>query len=60
MFGSDAQQVGIDFDWEIVNLQIEADRPPAPDVHPGIDTVGADLAVAVAPQDPDSPAAQPT
>ena len=28
VFGSDAQQVGLDFDWEIVNLQVEADRPP--------------------------------
>ncbi len=28
MFGSSAQQVGIDFDWEIVNLEIAADRPP--------------------------------
>ena len=28
MFGSDAQNVGIDFDWEIVNLQVAADRPP--------------------------------
>ena len=28
MFGSAAQDVGIDFDWEIVNLQVEAERPP--------------------------------
>lgn len=28
VFGSEAQKVGIDFDWEIVNLQVEADRPP--------------------------------
>ncbi|MCB1772616.1 MAG: DUF3394 domain-containing protein, partial [Gammaproteobacteria bacterium] len=28
MFGSDAQQVGLDFDWEIVNLQVDADIPP--------------------------------
>ncbi len=28
MFGSSAQQVGIDFDWEIVNLEVAADRPP--------------------------------
>ncbi|MCB1922729.1 MAG: TRAP transporter permease [Gammaproteobacteria bacterium] len=28
MFGSTAQNVGIDFDWQIVNLQVEADRPP--------------------------------
>jgi len=28
MFGSDAQNVGLDFDWEIVNLQVEADVPP--------------------------------
>ena len=28
MFGSPAQNVGIDFDWEIVHLQIEAERPP--------------------------------
>ena len=28
MFGSDAQNVGLDFDWEIVSLQVEADRPP--------------------------------
>jgi TRAP transporter 4TM/12TM fusion protein len=27
-FGSPAQEVGIDFDWEIVNLQARADRPP--------------------------------
>jgi TRAP transporter 4TM/12TM fusion protein len=27
-FGSAAQEVGIDFDWEIVNLQARADRPP--------------------------------
>ena len=27
-FGSAAQKVGIDFDWEIVNLQVEADVPP--------------------------------
>ena len=51
MFGSDAQQVGIDFDWEIVNLQI-ADRPQTPDVHPGIDTVGLIWRFAVAPQRP--------
>lgn len=28
VFGSDAQAVGLDFDWEIVNLQVAADRPP--------------------------------
>ncbi len=28
VFGSDAQNVGLDFDWEIVNLQVEAERPP--------------------------------
>jgi TRAP transporter 4TM/12TM fusion protein len=28
MFGSEAQNVGIDFDWEIVNMQVEAERPP--------------------------------
>jgi TRAP transporter 4TM/12TM fusion protein len=28
MFGSDAQKVGLDFDWEIVNLQVDADIPP--------------------------------
>jgi hypothetical protein len=28
MFGSDAQNVGIDFDWEILNLEVDADRPP--------------------------------
>ena len=28
MFGSDAQNVGIDFDWEILHLEVEADRPP--------------------------------
>jgi TRAP transporter 4TM/12TM fusion protein len=28
MFGSKAQEVGLDFDWEIQSLQIEADRPP--------------------------------
>ncbi len=28
MFGSAAQDVGLDFDWEIVNLQVAADRPP--------------------------------
>ena len=28
MFDSDAQKVGIDFDWEVVNLQADADRPP--------------------------------
>ncbi len=28
MFGSAAQEVGLDFDWEIVNLQVAADRPP--------------------------------
>jgi hypothetical protein len=28
MFGSPAEQVGIDFDWEIVSLQVEAERPP--------------------------------
>ncbi len=27
-FGSAAQKVGLDFDWEIVNLQAPADRPP--------------------------------
>ncbi len=27
-FGSAAQNVGFDFDWEIVNLQLEAERPP--------------------------------
>ena len=28
MFASDAQAVGLDFDWEIVDLQLKADRPP--------------------------------
>jgi TRAP transporter 4TM/12TM fusion protein len=28
MFGSDAQSVGIDFDWEILQIEAEADRPP--------------------------------
>ena len=28
MFGSAAQDAGLDFDWEIVNLQVLADRPP--------------------------------
>ena len=28
MFGSVAQNVGLDFDWQIVNLQVEAERPP--------------------------------
>ena len=28
VFGSPAQDVGIDFDWEIINVQVEADRPP--------------------------------
>jgi hypothetical protein len=28
VFGSDAQNVGLDFDWEIVNLQVKAERPP--------------------------------
>ncbi len=28
VFGSAAQDVGLDFDWEIVNLQAPADRPP--------------------------------
>ncbi len=28
MFGSDAQKVGLDFDWEIVHLEVPADRPP--------------------------------
>ena len=28
MFGSAAQDAGLDFDWEIINLQAEADRPP--------------------------------
>jgi len=28
MFGSEAQKIGLDFDWEIVNLQVEADIPP--------------------------------
>jgi len=28
VFGSLAQNVGLDFDWEIVNLQVEAERPP--------------------------------
>lgn len=27
-FDSDAQKVGIDFDWEIQSLEVEADRPP--------------------------------
>jgi len=27
-FDSDAQNVGIDFDWEVVSLQADADRPP--------------------------------
>ena len=27
VFGSTAQSVGIDFDWEIVHLEVEADRP---------------------------------
>jgi len=28
MFGSVAQDAGLDFDWEIINLQVKADRPP--------------------------------
>ncbi len=28
MFGSAAQAAGLDFDWEITNLQVAADRPP--------------------------------
>jgi hypothetical protein len=28
VFGSSAQNVGLDFDWQIVNLQVEAERPP--------------------------------
>ncbi|MCP3868607.1 MAG: TRAP transporter permease [Gammaproteobacteria bacterium] len=28
VFGSIAQDAGLDFDWEIVNLQIAAERPP--------------------------------
>ena len=28
MFSSEAQKIGLDFDWEIVNLQVEADVPP--------------------------------
>ena len=28
VFGSEAEQVGLDFDWQIVRLQTEADRPP--------------------------------
>ena len=28
MFGSAAQDVGIDFDWEILNLEVDAERPP--------------------------------
>ena len=28
MFGSEAQKAGLDFDWEIVNLQVDADVPP--------------------------------
>lgn len=28
MFGSAAQAAGLDFDWEITNIQTEADRPP--------------------------------
>jgi hypothetical protein len=28
VFGSAAESAGLDFDWEIVTLQIEADRPP--------------------------------
>ena len=28
MFGSAAQDVGIDFDWEILQLEVAADRPP--------------------------------
>ena len=28
MFGSVAQDAGLDFDWEIINLQVRADRPP--------------------------------
>ena len=28
VFGSVAQNVGLDFDWQIVNLQVKADRPP--------------------------------
>jgi hypothetical protein len=28
MFNSDAQKVGLDFDWEIVDLQLRAERPP--------------------------------
>jgi len=28
VFGSPAQDAGIDFDWEVISLQTEADRPP--------------------------------
>jgi len=28
VFGSSAQDAGLDFDWEIINLQVPAERPP--------------------------------
>ena len=28
MFGSPAQQAGLDFDWQILDIRVEADRPP--------------------------------
>ncbi len=28
VFGSSAQDAGLDFDWQILNIQIEAERPP--------------------------------
>ena len=60
MFGSDAQQVGIDFDWEIVNLQIEADRPPKHLMFiPALILLALIWRLQLRRKDPDSPAAQP-
>ena len=28
MFGSPAQQAGLDFDWQILDIRVEAERPP--------------------------------
>ena len=28
IFGSPAEKAGVDFDWEVVDVQAEADQPP--------------------------------
>ncbi len=60
VFGSVAQEVGIDFDWEIVNLQARADRPPKHLMFiPALALLGLIAWLQLRRKGPQAPAAQP-